>query len=81
MYSRKFGLRLRGKFGNLRKASASRRSQHASRVCSPESTRRYRSSFLRDDLSAGSFGCGNDFLEALITAQTIPAQIEAQIAV
>jgi hypothetical protein len=51
------------------------------RVFPRQSTRRYRSSFLRDDLSAGSFGCGNDFLEALITAQTIPAQIEAQIAV
>jgi hypothetical protein len=26
-------------------------------------------------------GCGNDFVETLITAQIIPARIEAQIAV
>jgi hypothetical protein len=32
-------------------------------------------------LSAGSFGCSNDFIEAWITAQRIPARIETQIAV
>jgi len=31
--------------------------------------------------SAGSFGYGNDLVEALITAQRIPARIKAQIAV
>jgi hypothetical protein len=35
----------------------------------------------RGRLSAGSLGCGNDLVEALITAQRIPARIEAQIAV
>jgi len=35
----------------------------------------------RGRLSAGSFGCGNDLVEALITAQRIPARIEAEIAV
>src|SRR4029453_15696311 len=34
-----------------------------------------------DKLSAGSLGCGNDPVEALITAQRIPARIEAEIAV
>jgi len=29
----------------------------------------------------GSFGCGNDFVEARITMQRIPARIEAEIAV
>jgi hypothetical protein len=28
-------------------------------------------------LSAGGFGCGDDFVEARITAQIIPARIEA----
>ncbi len=32
-------------------------------------------------LSAGSLGCGNDLVEALVTAQIIPARIEAEIAV
>jgi len=35
----------------------------------------------RSNLSAGGFGCGNDFVEALITAQRIPAWIKAEIAV
>jgi hypothetical protein len=39
------------------------------------------SPFLGDELSAGSLGCGDDLLEALITAQRIPARIEAEIAV
>jgi hypothetical protein len=39
-----------------------------------------RSPFLGEELSAGSFGCGNDLVEALITAQIIPARIEAEIA-
>jgi hypothetical protein len=45
--------------------------------------RRYRRtiSFLGDELSAGSLGCGNDFVEALVTAQRIPARIETEIAV
>jgi hypothetical protein len=34
-----------------------------------------------DELSAGSFSCGNDLGEALVTAQRIPARIEAEIAV
>ena len=33
------------------------------------------------ELFAGSFGCGNDFVEALITAQRIPARIALEIAV
>jgi hypothetical protein len=33
------------------------------------------------ELSAGSFGCGNDFVEARVTAQIIPARIETEIAV
>jgi hypothetical protein len=37
--------------------------------------------FLGDELSTGSLSCGNDFVEALITAQIIPARIEAEIAV
>ena len=37
--------------------------------------------FLGDGLSAGSLGCGNDLVEALITAQRIPAWIELEIAV
>jgi hypothetical protein len=36
---------------------------------------------LGDELSAGSFGCGKDLVEALITAQRIPAGIKAEIAV
>src|SRR4029450_5777785 len=32
-------------------------------------------------LSASGFGCGNDLVEARVTAQRIPAGIEAQIAV
>jgi hypothetical protein len=36
---------------------------------------------LGDELSAGSLGCGDDLVEALITAQRIPARIEAEIAV
>ena len=40
-----------------------------------------RSPFLGDELSAGSLGCGNDFVEAFITAQRIPARIELEIAV
>jgi len=38
-----------------------------------------RSAFLGDELSAGGFGGGNDLVEALITAQRVPARIEAQI--
>src|SRR5205823_14583435 len=34
-----------------------------------------------DELSAGSLGCGNDLVEALIPAQIIPARIQAEIAV
>jgi len=34
--------------------------------------------FLGDELSASSLGCGNDLFEALITAQRIPAWIEAE---
>src|SRR5439155_9935654 len=34
----------------------------------------------RDERSAGSLGCGNDFVEALVTAQIITAWIEAEIA-
>jgi len=34
----------------------------------------------RGRLFAGSSGCGNDFVEARITAQRIPARIKAQIA-
>jgi hypothetical protein len=40
-----------------------------------------RSPFLRAKLSAGSLGCGNDLVKALITAQKIPAWIELEIAV
>jgi hypothetical protein len=40
-----------------------------------------RSPFLGDELSAGSLGRGNDLVEALISAQRIPARIEAEIAV
>src|SRR5882724_13497511 len=32
-------------------------------------------------LSAGSFGCSNDLVKALISSQIIPARIEAEIAV
>jgi hypothetical protein len=39
------------------------------------------SPFLGEELSAGGFGCGNDLVEARITAQIIPARIEAEIAV
>jgi hypothetical protein len=38
-----------------------------------------RSPFLRN-LSAGSLGCGNNFVEALITAQRIPTRIELELA-
>jgi hypothetical protein len=34
-----------------------------------------------DELSAGSLGCGNDLVEAFITAQFIPARTEAEFAV
>ena len=37
--------------------------------------------FLGEELSTGSLGCGNDFVEALIAAQIILARIEAEIAV
>jgi hypothetical protein len=50
-----------------------------------------RSLFLREEpafarlrrgrLSAGNLGCGNDLVEALITAQRIPAWIQLEIAV
>ena len=40
-----------------------------------------RSPFLGDELSAGSFDCGNDLFEALVNAQIIPTRIEAEIAV
>ena len=40
-----------------------------------------RSPFLGEGLFAGSPGCGDDLVEALITAQRIPAWIEAEIAV
>ena len=36
---------------------------------------------LQKQLSARTLGCGNDLVEALITAQIIPARIEAEIAV
>jgi hypothetical protein len=35
----------------------------------------------RGRLSAGSLGCGNDFVEALVTAQRIPARVEAKVTV
>jgi hypothetical protein len=35
----------------------------------------------RDELSTGSLGCGDDLIKARITAQIIPARIEAEIAV
>jgi len=35
----------------------------------------------RGRLSGGRFGCGNDLVEAFVTAQRIPARIEAEIAV
>src|SRR6266542_6010668 len=129
MYSRKFGLRLRGKCGNLRalrraaetntRAACARQTVNSPlSICylfwlgafaqrffvSPESSINQtqgekstnisrarnaraaaaaaeRSPFLGDELSAGSSGCGNDLVEALITAQRIPAGIEAEIAV
>jgi hypothetical protein len=138
MYSRKFGLRLRGKLGNLLKTadvtdgetivadwvicgtvirsrfylneSSFRLKAETSRLaaCAPRavnsekvsvtataetiffSERRTRlrkttpkvfASRRRGRLSAGSFGCGDDLVEARITAQRIPARIEAQIAV
>src|SRR5215471_8407369 len=37
--------------------------------------------FLARELSAGSLGCGDDFVEARITAQIIPARIQEEIAV
>ncbi len=37
-----------------------------------------RSRFLDEKLSAGGIGCGNDLVEALITARIIPAWIEAE---
>jgi hypothetical protein len=40
-----------------------------------------RSLFLGDELSAGGFGCGNDLVEARVTAQIIPARIELEIPV
>jgi len=33
----------------------------------------------RDELPASSLGCGNDLVEALITAQRIPARIKAEV--
>jgi hypothetical protein len=123
MYSRKFGLRLHGKFGNLLKTrglrgchglgngfgdmrnwdeievlrerkfvSASSRNQQAGSLRSPRAVNSRklsespaaavaeRSSFLGDELSTGSLDCGNDLVEALITAQRIPAR-KAEIAV
>ena len=38
-------------------------------------------SLLNDDLSAGGLDCCNDFVEALVTAQIIPAGIQEEIAV
>src|SRR6266542_6089907 len=38
-------------------------------------------SFFLGELSAGSFGCGKDFVETRIAAQRIPARIELEIAV
>jgi hypothetical protein len=73
MYSRKFGLRLQGKFGNLLKTRGGQSANNANRS--------ERSTFLGDELSAGSFGCGDDFVEARITAQIIPARIQEEIAV
>src|SRR5437667_1240766 len=35
----------------------------------------------REELSAGSLCCSNDFVEALIAAQIIPARIQEEIAV
>jgi hypothetical protein len=64
---------------NGREATARLSNQHASRVCSPDKAER--SPFPGDELSAGSLGSGNDFVEALVTAQRIPAGIEAEIAV
>jgi hypothetical protein len=40
-----------------------------------------RSCSLGGGLSARSLGCGNDFVEARVTAQIIPARIEAEVAV
>ncbi|HMI11038.1 MAG TPA: hypothetical protein VK567_05500, partial [Bradyrhizobium sp.] len=40
-----------------------------------------RSPFLGEELFAGSFGSGDDFVEALIAPQIVPARIEAEIAV
>jgi hypothetical protein len=33
--------------------------------------------FFSDELSASSFGCGNDLVEALVTAQRIPARLRS----
>ena len=73
----------------MKNVSASRRNQHASRVRSPD--RAERSPFLGDEpafarlrcgrLPADSLRCGNDLVEARVTAQIIPARIEAQITV
>jgi hypothetical protein len=115
MYSRKFGLRLRGKWGNLFKTAdcpdvadwvicgtriRSRfyvnESSFRLAACAPQSgklTKAFgvtaaaeRSPFLGDEpafarlrrgrLSAGSLGCGNDLVEALVTAQRIQAWME-----
>ena len=40
-----------------------------------------RNPFVKGELFAGSLGCGNNLIEALIAAQIIPAGIEAEIAV
>jgi len=44
------------------------------------SRKQSRSSFLGDELSAGSFGCGDDFFEARIATQPIPKREQFQIA-
>ena len=132
MYSRKFGLRLHGKFGNLLKTAdyadvtdwgtdsvicgtrirsrfyvnessfrlaaeccgfaTANPSCGGLAACAPQSAKLAKASgvnprdsrkisFLGDELSAGSLGCGNDLVEALITAQRIPHGIEAESAV
>jgi hypothetical protein len=45
--------------------------------CAPyQCALRFRENSCNSCLFARSFGCGNDFVEALITAQIIPAWIE-----
>jgi len=62
-------------------ASLARSKCSLSCFCREASHLAKRSPFLGDELSAGTFGCGDDLVEALVTAQIIPARIEAEIAV